>query len=392
MPLSGTVVVDLSRIIAGPFCTALLGDMGAEIIKIETPGKGDPLRKQGAMVDGLSWYYALFNRNKKSVCLNTRDDQGKAVLARLLEQADVVVENFRPGVMEKMGFGPDRLKEINPDLIQASVTGFGCDGPYSKRPAFDFIAQAMSGLMSLNGEPEGGPVRDPLPITDLISGLYAAFGVACSLVGKRKGGGGEKVQVAMVDGIISFFAYMSANYLATGQLPQRTGNDHPIVAPYGVFRTSDGEVALAPSNDGVYQKLLSALGLERLNDDPRFATNDLRMTHRSEINAFIEEVTKTETKAHWVKVLNEHGVPCGVIQNLEEVFNDPQVLHQQMVMDVEQPGYGTIKMTGFPVKLENRPCKVHTPAPELGQHTQEILTRIGLSPKEMAALRENGII
>ena len=392
MPLSGIVVVDLSRIIAGPFCTALLGDMGAEVIKIETPGKGDPLREQGAIVNGLSWYYALFNRNKKSVCLNTRDPKGKAVLSRLLEQADVVVENFRPGVMEKMGFGPDRLKEINPDLIQASVTGFGSDGPYSKRPAFDFIAQAMSGLMSLSGEPQGNPVRDPLPITDLIAGLYSAFGIVCSLVGRRKGGGGEKVEVAMMDGIISFFAYMSANYLATGQLPQRTGNDHPIVSPYGVFRTSDGEVAMAPSNDGVYQKLLAALGLENLNDDPRFATNDLRMKHRSEINALIEEVTATKTKSHWVKVLNDNGVPCGVIQNLKEVFNDPQVLHQKMVMDVEQPGYGTIKMTGFPVKLENRPCQVHTPAPELGQHTLEVLSRVGYDSQEIDGLRESGVI
>ena len=392
MPLKGIVVVDLTRIISGPFCTALLGDMGAEVIKIETPGNGDPLRAQGAIRDGLSWYYALFNRNKKSLCLNLRKDEGKKVLTDLLREADVVVENYRPGVMDKMGFGFDRLQEINPNIIHCGISGFGVDGPYAKRPAFDFIAQAMSGFMSLNGEPGGDPVRDPLPITDLIAGLYSAFGIACSLSNKSKSNRGEQVQVAMMDGIISLFAYMSANYFATGDLPQRTGNDHPIVSPYGVFPASDGSIAIAPSNDAFYERLLEALGLEQLRDDPRFATNDLRMQNRKEINSLVEAVTRTQTKKHWVERLNAHGVPCGVIKDLEETFNDPQVLHQNMVLDVEQPGFGSIKMTGFPVKLRNSPCRLHTPAPTLGEHTEEILLRLGRSQSEIASLREDEVI
>ena len=392
MPLKGIVVVDLTRIISGPFCTALLGDMGAEVIKIESPASGDPLRAQGAVKNGLSWYYALFNRNKKSVCLNLRKDEGKQVLAGLLKRADVVVENFRPGVMDKMGFGRERLQQINPELIYSAITGFGPDGPYAQRPAFDFIAQAMSGFMSLNGEPGQRPLRDPLPITDLIAGLYSAFGIVCSLVGRIRSGGGEQVQTAMMDGIISFFSYMSANYLATGKLPERSGNDHPIVAPYGIFKAQDGDVAIAPSNDIIYARLLEALGLEHLGQDPRFVTNESRMRHRSEINALIEEKTCTRPKAYWIERLNAHGVPCGLIQNLAEVFSDPQVLHQQMVLETEQPDCGKVKMTGFPVKLTNRPCRLRLPAPALGEHTEEVLLNLGLDAARIAALKAGGVI
>jgi len=392
MPLTGIKVVDLTRVISGPFCTLLLADMGAEVIKIETPGSGDILRAQGVIKDGLSWYYAAFNRNKKSLTLDLRSAEGKEILARLIRQSDVVMENFRPGVMAKMGFSPERLKELKPDIIYCGLSGFGVDGPYADRPAFDFIAQAMSGLMSLNGLEGTEPMRVGIPIADLVAGLYAAFGIVSSLVRRERTGRGEEIQTSMVDGLVSLFAYMSANYFASGQIPIRTGNDHPIVSPYGLFQASDGEVAVAPSNDAFYERFLKALDLTHLKDDPDLATNELRMANRQKINALVNEKTRTQSKAYWVDKFNKAGVPAGVIQNMKEVFEDPQVLHQQMVLEVDHPGYGAVKMAGFPVKLRENPNQVRRPAPRLGEHNEEILTGLGLSPEEIASLGGKGVI
>jgi CoA:oxalate CoA-transferase len=391
MPLSGIRVVDLTRIVSGPFCTMLLADMGAEVIKIETPGKGDPLRAQGVIKNGLSWYYASFNRNKKSVTLDLRSSEGKDILIRLIRKSDVVVDNYRPGVMQKMGLDYVRLKKMSPGIIHCGISGFGVGGPSAGRPAFDFIAQAMSGLMSVNGSQESGPMRVALPISDLMAGLYSAFGIVCSLTQRLRSGQGEEVQTSLVDSLISSMSYMSANFLASGELPQRTGNDHPIVAPYGLFRAEDGEVAIAPSNDAVYEKLLDALELQHLKEDPRFATNDLRMQNRQAINQIVEEKIKTRPKSYWVEHLNLAGVPTGLIQSLQEVFEDRQVLHQDMVIDVDQPEYGKIKMTGFPIKLSNNPCKVYLPAPRLGEHTGPVLEELGYSQSEIKIFKDKGV-
>jgi len=392
MPLSGTRVVDLTRIISGPFCTMLLADMGAEVIKIETPNKGDPLRAQGVIKNGLSWYYASFNRNKKSITLDLRSAEGKDILIRLISKSDVVVDNYRPGVMKKLGLDYDRLKKINPGIIHCGISGFGVGGPSADRPAFDFIAQAMSGLMSVNGSQESGPMRVSVPISDLITGLYSAFGVACSLTKRLRTGQGEEVQTSLVASLISFMAYLSANFLASGELPQRTGNDHPIVAPYGLFRAKDGEVAIAPSNDDVYEKFLEALDLQHLKEDARFTTNDLRMKNRQAINQIVEEKIKTKPKSHWVEHLNRAGVPTGLIQNMKEVFQDQQVLHQEMVINVDQPDYGKIQMTGFPIKMLNNPCEVRLPAPRLGEHTMQVLEELGYSESEIGTFKDKRVI
>jgi crotonobetainyl-CoA:carnitine CoA-transferase CaiB-like acyl-CoA transferase len=392
MPLSGIRVVDLTRIIAGPFCTLMLGDMGAEIIKIEPPKEGDPLRAQGVIQNGLSWYYASYNRNKKSLTLDMRSVEGKAVLSELIRTSDVVVENFRPGVMDKMGFGYDRLKELKPDIVYCGITGFGKTGPYKDRPAFDFIAQAMSGFMSVNGNEGEEPLRAGIPISDLVAGLYAAFGIMGALLHRARTGEGQEVQSSLVDGLVSMLSYMAANYLAAGKLPARTGNDHPLVAPYGIFRCSDGEVAIAPSNDQVYFKFLSALGLDHLRDAPEFATNDLRMANRKQIKAAIQKIIAQKPKAHWIDYLNKAGVPCGTAMNLAEVFSDPQVLHQEMVLEIPHPGHGTVKTLGFPVKLSATPCRIERPAPELGQHTDEILAGLKLDRERIADLRRRGIV
>ncbi|KPK89673.1 MAG: carnitine dehydratase [Deltaproteobacteria bacterium SM23_61] len=392
MPLTGIKVIDLTRILSGPFCTMLLADMGAEVIKIEPPREGDPLRTQGAMRDGLSWYYASFNRNKKSVTLDLYSPEGKEILESLIKKSDVVVDNFRPGVMEKMGFGYTRLKDMKSDIVYCGLSGFGKGGPYKDRPAFDFIIQAMSGLMSLNGKEGEEPIRVGIPISDLIGGLYAAFGITVALWNRSKTGQGQEIETSLLDGILSFFAYMSANYFATGQLPRRTGNDHPIIAPYGVFRAKDGDIAIAPSSEQIYQKFIESLGLIRLNQDADFSTNERRMANREKTNAIIQEKIGAQSREYWIEYLNRSGIPCGIIMNLSEVFNDPQVRHQQMVLEIDHPEYGRVRMTGFPVKLSSTPCQVRLPAPRLGEHTEEVLKELGMTQETFSALRKRGVI
>ncbi|TVQ29793.1 MAG: CoA transferase [Geminicoccaceae bacterium] len=371
-PLDGIRVVDLTRVLAGPFCTMLLGDMGAEVIKVEGH-EGDPVRRQGTLKDGLSWYFAAFNRNKKSVVIDLKTDAGKELLARLIETADVLVDNYRPGVLAKMGFGAERLAELNPQLVTCNVNGYGSTGPYVDRPAFDFVVQAMSGFMSVTGAEDQPPMRTGLPITDLVAGLYAAFGVVNALHARRHNGRGQHVDSAMANGILSLMAYLASEHFATGQLPPRTGNDHPLVAPYGLFTASDGEVAVAPSNDTVLRRFLRAIELEHLLDDPRFSTNEARFPRRAELRALIDARMRTESQAHWIEVLNRAGVPSGKVQDLAEVFADPQVRAQEMVIDVARAGAAPVRMLGFPVKLSQTPCTVRLPAPELGEHDDEIL-------------------
>jgi len=372
MALSGIRVIDLTRILAGPFCTLMLADMGAEVIKVEPP-KGDPVRGQGAIREGLSWYFSQFNRNKKSIVLDLYSKEGKADLTLLLKSADVLVENYRPGVLAKMGFTSDFLEEINPMLICASVNGYGSTGPYVDRPSFDFIAQAMSGFMSVNGTAEGDPMRAAPPMSDMIAGLYAAFGVVTALQARHRTGKGQNVESSLTNGLISMMAYLSAEYLATGEIPKRTGNNHPIASPYGLFRAKDGRVAVAPSNDVFVKRFLNVLNLGGLLEQDRFKTNADRMMNRDELLKIINKVTEQNTVEHWISVINEAGCPCGRTMDLAEVFSDPQVLSQEMLLEVDHPGRGTVKMTGFPVKLSKTPAKIHRPTPELGAHTDEIL-------------------
>ncbi|MGH7040382.1 MAG: CaiB/BaiF CoA transferase family protein [Stellaceae bacterium] len=392
MPLSGLRVVDLTRILAGPFCTMLLADMGAEVIKIETPGSGDPVRRQGAIRDGLSWYFAAFNRNKRSLTLNLRHAEGRQVLARLIAKSDVLVENFRPGVLDAMGFDQARLDALNPALVVCGISGFGASGPYRDRPSFDFIAQAMSGLMSATGEAAGPPLRAGPPIADLAAGLYGALGICAALVRRARTGKGERVGASLNNAAISLLGFLAANYFATGAAPARTGNDHAIVAPYGLFHTQDSEIALAPSQEESYQRLIEALALPELRDDPRFLTNDLRVANRAAINAAIAARLKTDTAAHWIDTLNAAGVPCDRVMTLSEVFADPQVREQQMAVTVDHPGHGAVRMLGFPLKFAEAPCRVHRPAPDLGADSDAVLRELGYSSGEIAQLRASGAV
>lgn len=392
MPLDGFRVIDLTRILSGPFCTMLLADMGAEVIKIEPPGRGDPVRGQGTLVDGASAYFAQFNRNKKSVTLDLYTVEGKAILAELVRGADVIVDNFRPGVMAKMGFGRDRLDALNPGIVSASVTGFGSTGPYAQRPAFDFITQAMSGLLSVNGTPDQ-PLRSAPPISDLLAGLYAALGIVAALQARGRTGRGQHVETALFTATQSILAYLSAEYFATGRVPERTGNDHPLVAPYGLYACDDGEIAIAPSNDTVLRKLLEALGVPELLDDPRYDTNPKRMARRDELKAILESRLAGRPRAEWIDRLNAAGVPCGRLMDLDEVFHDPQTLAQEMVIEVPRPGGGgTIRTTGYPVKFSETPCRTRGGVPELGEHTGDVLQALGLDRERIDELGRTGVI
>jgi len=392
MPLSGLRVIDLTRIIAGPFCTQLLADMGAEVIKIEAPGKGDPTRVQGASVDGFSYYFAQFNRNKKSITANLYSDAGKTILAQLLKDTDVLLENYRPGVLDEMGFDQARLDALNPSLIVGSVNGYGSTGPYADRPAFDFIGQAMSGFMSINGPADGEPLRAGPPISDLLAGLYAAFGIVTAILAREKSpeGQGQRVETSLNNSLISVLAYFSAHYFATGEQPKRTGNDHPIVYPYGLFKAQDGEIAVAPSNDIFVERFLGALGLSNLLEQPVYATNEARLEHREPLRDLINAQTAKADVQHWIDVLNQAGVPAGRVQTLDQVFSDPQVLAQEMVLNCR--GDQGVKVTGFPVKLSATPARLHHPPPKLGEHTNAILTRLGYTTAEIDDLRISGVI
>ena len=372
--LSGIRVIDLTRVISGPFCTLLLADMGAEVIKIEPP-KGDNVRNQGDMVDGYSSYFAQFNRNKKSVILDLYKDSEKEILKSLISEADVVVENFKAGVFEKMGFDFETLKSFNPRIISASVNGFGSKGEMSDKPAFDFIAQALSGFMSLNGTEESGPMRAAMPISDLVAGLYCSFGIVCALYSRAQTGKGQKVESCLTSSLISMMAYLSSESFVTGKAPKKSGNNHPILAPYGIFQTSDGEVAVAPASDKFCNIFLECIDLPNLLDNNLYKNNANRMKNRETLNEIINKKMKIKTSQYWIDILNEAGCPAAKIVSLPDALNSQLIQDNEMVINSNGPEGRNIKMTGFPVKLSETPAKLFRSPPLLGEHTEEILKR-----------------
>ncbi len=374
-PLAGMRIVDLTRVLSGPFCTMLLGDLGADVIKIEAHD-GDTVRNQGAHKDGLSYYFAGFNRNKRSIVLDLKSDAGKAALEELIKGADALVENFRPGVMERLGFGPDRLQALRPGLITCAITGFGADGPYQKRPAFDFVAQAMSGFMATNGVDGDDPLRSGIPVSDLVAGVYAALGITSAVLRRERFGDHDHVDVSLTNSMISMLAYFALDYFASGKVPARTGNNHPIAAPYGIFHTSDDDIAIAPNDDVFFGRLMDVLGLSALKSNPDYRSNAHRVARRDELNGYVNAVLKKAPAVEWIEKLNAAGVPCTRVNTVEQVFADPQVQSQDMAIDVPHPGHGSVRMLGFPMKFQRAPCEVHRPAPGLGEHTDEILAEL----------------
>lgn len=392
-PLSGLKVVDLSRFIAGPYCTMKLGDMGAEVIKVETPGKGDDSRALGPpFLEGESAYYLSFNRNKKSITLNLREKEAQEVLHKLIADADVFVENFRVGVTEQMKLTYEDVKKIKEDIIYCSITGYGHNSPYREKPSFDVMIQGEAGLMSITGFPDGPPQRLGVAIADVLGGFHAVEGILLSLLVRNKTGKGQFIDVSLMDSIISILTYQAGNYLATGEVPSRVGNRHPMITPYESFETKDGYVIFAVGNQRLWESFVKVMGREDLNDDARFADMKSRNQHPAELKVIIEEITKKKITQEWVEIMEKAGVPCGRIRTIDQVLTDPHVDVREMVVEKEHPTAGMIKLTGVPTKLSLTPGEVSTTPPTLGQHTTEILRSLGYSNEAISEMKEKGVV
>lgn len=391
-PLAGVRVLDLTRILSGPFCSMMLADWGADVIKVEEPGEGDNTRRWGPpFIAGESAYFLSVNRNKRSIALDLKRDEGRRILHRLAARADVVIENFRPGTAQRLGAGYEELAALNPRLIYCSISGFGQDGPYRERPGFDAVAQAMSGMMSITGEPDGPPMKHGMSIGDLAAGMWAAFAITSALYEREKSGRGQYLDVSLLDSLISWLTFVAAGHFATGQLPQRYGSGHPTLVPYQPFATADGYLMLAVGNDKQWQIFCRVAGLAAAAADPRFATNAGRVVHRDEVVATVAAAMKERSTADWQQALEEAGVPCGPIYNLEQVFADPQVQARGMVVEFDHPVAGRVKTVGTPVKLSRTAPQPPEPAPLLGEHTRAILREAGYSDREIDALIEAGV-
>ena len=373
--LFGIKVIDLTRVLSGPFCTMLLADMGAEVIKVEPP-KGDNVRNQGDMIEGFSSYFAQFNRNKKSIVLDLYKVSEKEILKSLLLDADIVVDNFKAGVFAKMGFDDETLKLINPRLIRASVNGFGSKGVMSDRPAFDFIAQALTGFMSVNGTEETGPMRAAMPISDLVAGLYCAFGIVCALQARSRNNEGQRVEASLTSSLVSMMAYLSSESFVKGKAPNKSGNNHPILAPYGLFKSSDGEVAVAPASDKFCNVFLKCIELSDLLDQDLYKNNENRMKNRDSLNNIINGKMTKKTSDFWIKKLNDAGCPAAKVASLPDALNSQLIKDSEMIISSSGPEGRKIKMTGFPVKLSETPARLYLSPPLLGEHTEEVLNTI----------------
>jgi len=392
LPLEDLVVVDFTRALAGPFCTLMLSDLGARVIKVETPDGGDDTRGWGPpFVGGESAYFLSVNRNKESLTLNLKHPRGIAIVRRLLTRADVLVENFRPGIMERFGLGYRALRADFPRLIYASISGFGQDGPFRERTAYDLILQGMGGLMGITGEEDGPPVKVGVAIADICAGMYAAFGILAALRVRDRTGRGQQVDAALLDGQISWLTYNAGIYFATGESPGRLGSAHPTIVPYQAFRTADGYINVAVGSEAIWRRFCEVVD-PALADDARYATNRDRVAHRAELIAHLQQIFATQPTAAWTERLEGAGVPTGPILSIAEVLAHPQVRHRQMVVELDHPAAGRIGQTGVPVKLSETPGRVRTPPPVLGQHTDAILRELGMSGSEIAALRREGVV
>lgn len=375
-PLEGLEVLDLTRVLAGPYCAMMLADYGANVIKIEPPKVGDDSRAYGPFVGKESAYFMSLNRNKRSMVLNFKDPEHVEVFKELVKSADVVLENYRPGTMEKFGLGFDVLKEINPGIIYAATSGFGDSGPYRLKPAYDVVVQAMGGIMSITGPEGGAPHRIGASLGDIIAGLFTAYGVMLALHVRNETGEGQKIDVGMLDCQVAVLENAIARYVTTGDIPKPIGNRHPSITPFAAFTASDGYVIVGAGNEKLWKMLCELIGHEELLSDPRFLTNSDRTKHVDDLTPILNEVIKEKTIADWMDILEDAGIPCAPINTIDKVVNDPQVLAREMIVEVEHPIAGHLKMPGVPVKMSTTPGSVDTPAPLLGQHTVQVLTEV----------------
>ncbi len=392
-PLSGFTVLDLTRVLSGPYCTMVLGDLGARVIKVEQPRKGDDTRHWGPpFVGAESAYFLSINRNKESVTLDYKPAAGRDLLEKLIAKADVLVENFRPGTLARAGFGWEAMHDRFPRLVYASISGYGQTGPRSDEAGYDAVMQAEGGLMSVTGDPDRPGYRLGVAITDMVAGLYCAQGITAALLARERSGQGQRVDIGMLDTTAALLTYQAANWFATGETPKRRGNRHATIAPYETFTTADGEIVIAVGNDEIWKRFCLAANLPELAADSRFATNRDRMANYDAMRPPIDRVFRTATSAEWIARLNAAGVANGEVRDIGQMLNDPQLAARDMVQTLMHPTIGATRVIGAPIKLSNTPASLRSAPPVLGQHTDAVLAELGYSAVAVAGLRETRVI
>lgn len=393
--LDGVRILDLTRVLAGPFCTMMLGDLGADVVKIEEPRKGDDTRGWGPpfAAGGESAYFLSANRNKRSLTLNLKEPRGQEILVRLIREADVLVENFRAGTLDGWGLTYERLQTIRPGLIVCSITGYGHSGPYRERPGYDFMVQAMGGFMSLTGPEEGEPYRAGVAIADLAAGMFAASAVLAALFARERTGEGQRIDMSLLDSQVALLSYVASNYLVSGERPRRYGNGHPNIVPYQSFAASDGHFAFAAGNDAQWQRFCEAAGVPEWSEDGRFATNGGRVANRAQLVPLLAALFVTRPARDWMDLCDRVGIPSAPIQTVDQVFDDPQVRARRLKVEIDHPSAGRISLLASPLQIPTAPATVRLPPPLLGQHTAAILSEdLGLSAPEIDNLRASGVI
>lgn len=391
--LENVTVLDLSRVLAGPFCSMMLADMGANVIKVEAVGTGDDSRQFAPMMKGESCYYMNLNRNKKGVTLNLKAPKGKAAFLKMVEQADIVLENYRPGVMDRLGLGYETLKQANPKIVYGCVSGFGQYGPYRNRGGYDIIGQAMSGLMSTTGWPESGPTRTGTAMADVLAGLSVCIGILAALHNAQETGLGQTVDVALVDSAVASLEIINQIYLATGRTPERIGNRYESCYPYDSFRCADGELVIACGNDSLFVKLANLMGQPELITHPLFDKNPKRVEHHAQMKTIVEAWTMDHQRDELVEMLLDAGVPAAPINTIADTVKDPHIAGaREMFVEVNHPVAGTMKLTGCHIKMSRTPSTIRTPAPLLGQDNSEVYASFGYSEAEIAQMHEEGVI
>ena len=394
LPLSGIRVLDLSRILAGPYCTMILGDQGAEIIKVERPGAGDDTRTWGPpFTGGESAYYLCCNRNKRSITIDLKKPRGVELVKELAKASDVLVENFTPGLMKGFGLDYDSLHQLNPRLVYASITAYGQDGPYRDRPGYDMVLSAVGGLMYITGPQGGEPCKVGVAITDVLTGVYASGAITSALLWRERSGRGQYLDISLLDCQASALANIASNYLACGKEAKRWGTAHESIIPYQVFPTKDRPIAVAVANEKLWVKFCKVVDREEWTADPRFESNPKRVENRDVILPLVREVLAQKTCDEWMDLFVEAAVPCGPVNNMESLFSDPQVLHRNMVAEVPHPTIGTLRLGGIPIKYSETPGSVRRPPPLLGQHTDELLAEVLDYPTDkIDTLRQDGVV